>query len=488
MNRPRVVLRGAFPAIRARLMAVIGQSERTLLLGTVLIASMVSAAVGFVLAHYYSIDVITSLLIFLPSDCFVDLGIDVGRHCFSDYAISVKLGMRANPWEPVLMYLPPNFKLASANYPAAGLAPQVMFGLLGKWLGAPRIGLFGYLIALTAAVFTPAVWASRGARGLERLVVFGVCGVAAIPVWVVIDRGNAVGFVVPIALVFLIALCRERWRLAAVMVVLAALLKPQFAVLVVVLFAARQWRMGGIAVAGVAISNVAAYALWPRDFPRTIIQSIGGIVGYGGSAQSAVVEGSNVSFAKALLAIPDGIKASQNGGKIPDDFLAAPRSLIGYVVLLLVVAIVMALGKRLPPVLAGIMMLAVASLFIALANPYYLVFVLPIAAVVVRDPDGPPGSGIFDGPETVGDCRRAVGVCVSLAAALSIAQILLPGPPRRVSAPGPDSGLLLVDTTMSLTPILWLVALGVILTSYARRPVSASTGEEAEEPVAQQQK
>ncbi|MCV7008517.1 glycosyltransferase family 87 protein [Mycobacterium gordonae] len=462
------------------------QSERTLLLGTVLVASMLSATVGFVLAHYYSVDVITSLLIFLPSDCFVDLGIDVGRHCFSDYAISVKLGMRANPWEPVLMYLPPDFKLASANYPAAGLAPQVMFGLLGKWLGAPRLGLLGYLTVLTAAVFTPAVWASRGALGLERLVVFGACGVAAIPAWVVIDRGNAVGFMVPIALVFLIALCRERWGLAAVMVVLAALLKPQFAVLVVVLFAARQWRLGGIAVAGVAISNVAAYALWPRDFPGTIIQSVSGIVGYGGSAQSAVVEGSNASFGKALLAIPDRIKASQNGGKIPDDFLAAPRSLIGYVVLVLVVAVVIGLGKRLPPVLAGFTMLAVASLFISLANPYYLVFVLPIAAVVVRDPDGPPGRGIFDRPEMSADRRRAVGVCVSMAVAFSIAQILLPGPSRRVAPPSADSGLLLVDTTMSLTPILWLVTLGVIFTSYARRPALARAGESTDQPGAPQ--
>ena len=67
---------------------------------------------------------------------------------------------------------------------------------------------------------------------------------------------------------FLVALCRQRWGLVAVMVVLAALIKPQFAVLAVVLFAARQWRLGGIAVAGVVISNLAAYLLWPRDFPE----------------------------------------------------------------------------------------------------------------------------------------------------------------------------------------------------------------------------
>ncbi len=46
------------------------------------------------------------------------------------------------------------------------------------------------------------------------------------------------------------------------------------------LFAARQWRYGGIAVGGVVLSNLAAYALWPRDFPETIMQSIHNTFGY----------------------------------------------------------------------------------------------------------------------------------------------------------------------------------------------------------------
>ena len=83
-----------------------------------------------------------------------------------------------------------------------------------------------------------------------------------------VDRCNTTGFVVPVALVFLVALRRRQWDLVAITVVLAALVKPQFAVLGVALFAARQWRLGGIAVIGVVISDLAAYLLWPRDFQR----------------------------------------------------------------------------------------------------------------------------------------------------------------------------------------------------------------------------
>ncbi len=199
----------------------------------------------------------------------------VGRHCFGDYALQVNIGAQPNPWEPHEVVVSGHpLRLLGANYPAASTVPHITFGLLGQWLHAPRLGLLAYLLALTIAFLTPAVWAARGARGLERIVVFVSCGIAATPAWMAIDRGNSVGFVVPIALLFLVALCQQRWRLAVVMVILAALVKPQFAVLAFALFAARQWRLGSLTVAGAAICSIAAYLLWPRDFPKTITQSI----------------------------------------------------------------------------------------------------------------------------------------------------------------------------------------------------------------------
>jgi hypothetical protein len=105
---------------------------------------------------------------------------------------------------------------------------------------------------------------------------------------------------------------------------------------------------------------------------------------------------------------------------------------------------------------------------------YYLVFVLPIAALLVRDPDGPPGSGIFD---RLGDRRRVIGICVSLAAVLSIVPIVLPGPRIPLPVPihtgdlGAATGSTLVNsTTVTVAPLLWLIACVAIIVSYARRP------------------
>ena len=151
-------------------MAVGGQSERTLLLGTILLVSAVSAAMGFVLTQYFSIDVFSSLVSF-PEDCWLDWGMQIGRHCFSDYAmVSERAGCGPIPGSPTRCSCPGT--TAVNEYPAAGMVPHLLFGLPADWLGAPRLGLFGYLLVLTVAVLTPAVWAARGARGLERVVVF----------------------------------------------------------------------------------------------------------------------------------------------------------------------------------------------------------------------------------------------------------------------------------------------------------------------------
>ncbi len=458
MKPPTEVMWGAVTAIRDQLTTFGSQSERTLMLGAVLLASVASAVTGFVLAQYYSVDVLASLT-GVAEDCWLDWGAQIGRHCFSDYAITADEGMRPNPWGPYPTFLPwDNYQAGWVNYPAAAMVPHLLFALPAKLLGAPQLGLIAYLLALTIAVLAPAFWASRGARGLERLVVFVVLGAAAMPAWAVIDRGNSVGFLAPIALVFLLALRRERWRLVTITVVLAALLKPQFAILAVALFACRQWRLGGLALGGVVISNLAAYLLWPRDFPRNIMQSIHGVLGYGGSPY-AVTSPYNVSFASGLFHVTNRV---------------AP--LFGYGVLALFVVCVLLLGRRIPPVMVGIALLPMATLFPFQAFKYYLVFALPIAALVVRDPDGPPGWGIFDRLAKLGDHRRAVGIWVSLAVSLSIAWIALPSPPTQALIAGQKGtiGIVgtapLVPTTVAVTSLLWLVTCAAILVSYARRP------------------
>jgi hypothetical protein len=453
-------------AMRKQFLAVALQTERTLLLGAVLLGAAASGAIGFVLTQYYSVDVMTSL-IGEARDCGTEPGMRVGLHCFSDYPVTETVAMRPNPWEPIWQPLGmdvPAYQPLRIEYPAAEMVPHLLLGNLGKWFNAPQLGLVFTLATLTFAVFAPAIWAARGARGLERIVVFVACGAAAIPAWVVLDRANLVGLLAPIALIFLVALCRRRWGLVAIAVVLAALVKPQCAILVVVLFAARHWRLGGATVAGVILTNVLAYLLWPRDFPGTIGQSIHNLLSYTGSGQIGTTR--NVSFANGLYYLVRRAAKALTGEGIPEGFISPAESVAACAILVVVVGSVLVLGRRIDPVMAGIALLATASLFPPVSWRYYVVFALPVAALVVRDPSGPPGSGIFDRLAALGDRRRAVGICVSLAAALSIAQIALPGPRWSVT-----STITEVPTTAVLVPLVWLIACAVIVVSYTRRPV-----------------
>lgn len=472
MRRIIEAARATVAAIRQQLWAVARQSERTLLLGTILLASAVSGATGFVLSQYYLADVWSSL-VFPPSDCWAESGLRIGVHCFSDYPVTVTVALRPDPWDPFWFPLAGSaYQPLRIEYPAAGLVPHLLLGSLGKWFGAPQLGLVIALTIVTVAVLAPAVWAARGARGLERVVVLVACGVAAVPAWVAIDRGNLVGLVAPTGLFFLVALCRRRWGLVAVGVVLAALVKPQYAILVVVLFAARRWRLGGVAVAGVIVTNVVAYLLWPQHFPGTIAQSFHNAVRY--TSYGQVSDLGNVSFANGLFILGRAVTRALTGHGVPADMINPIESVVGYALLVVVVVCIVALGRRIDPIWAGVVLLTTASLSPPLSFGYYLVFALPIAALVVRDPDGAAGSGIFDRLSAVGDHRRAVGVCVSLAAALSIAQIALPGQRSQMEIPvelGGTHTLTIVPTTALLASLAWLIACAVIIASYARKPL-----------------
>ncbi len=481
MTRPHKVLHVGVTAMRERRRALTSQSERALLLGTILLLSAVSATTAYFLAQCFSVDIIGSLL-YPAEDCWADWGMNIGRHCFSDYAEIANVSLHASPGDyPVS--LPPNYQPVKIGFPAAGRIPHTLFALPAHWLGTPRLGLIGYLVALVIAVLTPAVWAARGAHNLERVVVFVTLGAAAIPAWAVIDRGNSAGFLAPIALVFFVALTRRRWGLVTVMVILAAMLKPQFAVLALVLFVARQWRWGGAAFVGIGVSQIAALLLWPRGFPGTIVQSVHDLMKFNNSF-AGLQDARNVSFARALLLIPDALKSNE-AGKIPADFLLGPRTLIGLIILFIVAVSVLALGRRIPPVMVGIVLLATAALSPSYASFYYLVFALPVAALVVRDPNGPLGVGIFDQPGTHGDRRRAVGVCLSLAAAFSLAQIAILGAPvvhlpiyGQLGVKGVIGSTSVVQTTVTYTPLLWLLACVMIIVSYARKPAPSRATDE----------
>lgn len=118
-------------ASRERLWAIGSQSERTLMLGTILLASVISAATAYALSQWYAVDVFSTLLV-VPGDCWLDWGMNIGRHCFSDYAMVAAAGIQPNPadylislpadYQPtaVAAWAPPAYRMRFSDYPAIG--------------------------------------------------------------------------------------------------------------------------------------------------------------------------------------------------------------------------------------------------------------------------------------------------------------------------------------------------------------------------------
>lgn len=121
---------------------------------------MISAATAYALSQWYAVDVFSTLLV-VPGDCWLDWGMNIGRHCFSDYAMVAAAGIQPNPAD-YLISLPADYQPTAVAAWAPARIPYAIFGLPSHWLGAPRLGLICYLVALTMAVISPAIWAARG--------------------------------------------------------------------------------------------------------------------------------------------------------------------------------------------------------------------------------------------------------------------------------------------------------------------------------------
>lgn len=447
-------------------------SPSHLLLSLVAALALLLFATAFVGSHYYGKDIATSLT-YISEDGYCDLsaGEGIGVHCFGDYRVVADYASEPNPWD----FINGNY----FNYPAGSMLPHTMFQSLGDLFKSPRLGLITYLIALIAAMSMPAIWASKGRPLATRVGVFALFGGASVPAMMAFDRGNSVGFAVPAMLVFLIAMRREQYRTVVIAIVIASLIKPQYILLVAALLAHRRWRHVVYAMGAAAGANALAFLMWPRDFPGTIIQSVTNTLRYGGNFPLHIDFPPNVSLAEGAYLVFQGVGrlvGNPSGGQWIFDNAAT----VGATLALAIAIGIVALGSRLPPVIGGALLLMTASLVPTITWPYYLVFALPIAAVLLRDPASAPAEhgwrGVLD-MDVLSRPQKLAAFSLVIATAGTVSRVLLPFP---IEAQAPNATAVLASSG-NVVPILWLAATVLTAFAWARaapakvRPVSLET-------------
>lgn len=301
----------------------------------------------------------------------------IGVHCFSDYTLTDLIVNEQNPWNS--QYISPQ------NYPAAALLITLLFSKLGTALSSPQIGLVLYLISMSLCLLLPSIWATKGKKPYLKLLVVSVTGIASVPAIMALDRGNSVGFVVPALLLILIGIENRNTTYFVTGIMVASIVKPQFAFLLILPFVLARWKVLYISLMGVIVVQIVPFVLWPSNFPATIQQAVQNTLSYGGLPDFKTHFPTNVSVASSLFELTSLANPSNYENEIPQ-FIQQHPSQITFVIVVIFYLWSFIVRKYLPTIFVSIYTFVFASTLATVSWSYYLVFAIPVAALILRDP------------------------------------------------------------------------------------------------------
>ena len=381
------------------------------LLTLLFIGLLVALPVGWVSSQYLG-NQVSSTLSYNVQDGWCEAGVYAGvgpgPHCFGDYSQSALISehdfqIGTRDFTQQQPYLSNPGDAYNSLYPPISQLPHVASDLLRLGGVSPSGSFYLYLAFLLAAVLIPGIWVAWCWRGTAvALAPLLVIGLAALPAIVAVDRGNSAGFVVPFLMVFAVFLGREPKLMAPAAVVGAAFVRPQFILIALGLVAIGRIRHALGAVGVFAAATIASFALMPAGFGPSLHSWAGNITAFrGGFGDLTFSTPANISVARALVSTGSWV-ANWPGpigrlGQHMAEFVFN-HPLVPSVVLFLIAAVVLFLGRRtLPRSVAITVPLVIAATFSAVVPAYYLTFALVIAACILgpRFVRGPAG-GMLD--------------------------------------------------------------------------------------------
>ncbi len=428
----------------------------------VLAAAMIAAVfVNWSLASFYGIDIAASIGFPGNDSSWCDTTKNAfGLHCWSDFTLI--------RFDSLTSY-PATFQSATIGveqaYPLSTRLVRIPFFLIEELLGF-KAALLAFLAAITACLFVPTVWATRGSPWHERALVLLVGAVATAPFLVVWDRGNIYAFTVPLLLLAMVGVIRDRPWLTVAAAVAAATVKPQYGGIALILLALRYWLPALVAIAG----SVAAVLV-----PFLLVggRSVEGVKAWLGAASSlnqrlplTVDLPQNISFARLFVRVTElasragelvGLDMSTVRGWVEapiGNWTAVSLCFVGLMALLLIIV-----GPKLDRSVLAISFIALVSLAPTLSYLYYFGFCLPALAVILR----PPATKW----KPHGALERSV--CWALSAAIVCALTPLVIPMRSLTATGQPqlvaSWLPLAATALFAVALVLAVVSGAMMTA-----------------------
>lgn len=345
-----------------------------------------SAWLWWVTSSYFEIDLFASRS-FKANDTWCDPESQgLGIHCWGDYYYPIHLIAFENPFDAGT--LNPN------PYPAAALIPFMFFDAFGKVSGLPGLGVGLYLAFMLLGVFWSIWFGTRGLPVGERLVLFSTLSFLSPPVVMAFDRGNSVGFLVPILVWYFSSIHSGRWTQAALSISLMSVIKPHFALVALAIWVSGRTKIAfGSLLLSCFINLLPFLVFWGRDFPQNVIQWSAGVIGFQDYSSIENPVPQNMSFAQGIYSLIFLVRQiapiewlDQTLSKI-----SATQGLWGFVVLALALSIVVTYRKSLSLNQISIILISSISLASATTYYYYGVFAVPcilaLTTLGLRAPD-----------------------------------------------------------------------------------------------------
>lgn len=410
---------------------------------------------------------LTWLWSFAAADGWCDPQVDgVGVHCFGDYAFPMLLVSEGAPWN--------NSFGGAHSYTPVGMLPFVIMSGLESLFATRRQTLLIYLIVLAAALLVPAWWASRkivrnnrqlpGVSSM-RMLLFVLFGVATQPFLMTLDRGNTVGFAVPFLMAFAVYFRKEPSWVAPLAVILAAAVKPQYALISIAFLASRQFVSLLAAGIGSIVISVVGFLFWPGDSRGHFLAWADNVVSYQDYANLLDSRLANMSFASTLARLSSFLSVREDTvGRVSEralELIITQASLPGILLLVVLAALFVLAPNRLDPMFVIAASLALPALFPSVSFGYYSVFALVLASLVFSESD-------------LDVTHPSIFIRQSFRWALTVAIAVTLYPVPIVTNLDSNGLILRAVGSVWAVVILWGIACSIVPRRWTRTPVAAA--------------
>jgi hypothetical protein len=255
---------------------------------------------------------------------------------------------------------------------------------LGSITGLAQAGLVIFLGTMTLLIGW-SVWAATKGMALEpRLILFSTLTLFSPPLINALDRGNSVGFIIPLLVWLYSSLRNQSENQGVLAVVLLTVIKPHFAILLFIYLLRGQFKalVKGILLGGTI--HVLGFLVVAGDrFPINIYDSLVRIVSYQNLSSVETGWPQNISFAQSLYSLAYFFRGEQNSTIIMD-LLAINQGLIGPIILLTVLLIISIFRSTLTNDQIAICLTSLIVMTSSVSYYYYAIFAIPGLLVVTQ--------------------------------------------------------------------------------------------------------